>query len=192
MTDPFTATAIAAVVMAEGIKFLYGQAGDLLKRWRDRKEKAATAAAAPDTRPEKVELPPNTAIQGSLTSPEINYEFLAEVEDRLRAERKALNDYADGTETPDPANRQLLARVDSLRMLLEGVYGQTITFVGEQRPPTGTPVALGVVRARIIRGNATGFEVDEMVSGSGTGIVESDEVAEGATATGMKVKKLGG
>lgn len=190
MTDPFTATAIGAVVLAEGIKFLYAQAGELLKRWRDRKEKAA--AAAVDTTPEKVDVPASAALQGQLASPEINYEFLAEVEDRLRADRKALNDYVDDTKTPNPGDRQLVARVDSIRTLLEGVYGQRITFVGEDRPTSGTPVALGMVRATIISGEATGFEADEIVSGSATGIVESGEIAEGGSATGLKVKKLGG
>jgi hypothetical protein len=189
MTDPFTATAIGAVVLTEGIKFLYGQAGELLKRWRDRKEKAA---AAPDTTPERVEVAPSTALQGQLASPEINYSFLAEVEDQLRAERKALNDYADETEKPDPGDRQLLARVDALRTLIEGIYGQRITFVGEPRSASGTPVALGVVRAKLISGDVIGLAADEIAGGAATGVVETDEVKSGARATGLTVKKLGG
>ena len=37
VADPFTLAAVGAVAITEGIKFLYGQAGEVLKRWRERK-----------------------------------------------------------------------------------------------------------------------------------------------------------
>jgi len=43
MIDPLTISAIGAVAITEGIKFLYGQAGELLKRWRERKDAAKDA-----------------------------------------------------------------------------------------------------------------------------------------------------
>ena len=40
MADPITLTLVGTVVLTEGIKFLYGQAGELIKRWRERKDAA--------------------------------------------------------------------------------------------------------------------------------------------------------
>ena len=38
MVDPLTLSTIGAVALTEGIKFLYEQAGEVLKRWRERKD----------------------------------------------------------------------------------------------------------------------------------------------------------
>ena len=40
MSDPVTLAAVAGTILTEGIKFLYGQAAEALKRWRDEKDKA--------------------------------------------------------------------------------------------------------------------------------------------------------
>jgi len=61
MSDPTTlsAAAIGAAALTEGIKFLYGQAGEILKRWRERKDKAAqeSTAQADQTEAAEVTLP---------------------------------------------------------------------------------------------------------------------------------------
>ena len=38
MSDPFTLSSLGAVAITEGIKFLYAQAGQVLKRWREKRE----------------------------------------------------------------------------------------------------------------------------------------------------------
>ena len=45
MSEPLTLTGVGVVVLTEGIKFLYAQAGESLKRWRERNRDAKTAAA---------------------------------------------------------------------------------------------------------------------------------------------------
>ncbi len=37
MVEPFSVGALGARAATEGIKLLYGQAGEVLRRWRDRK-----------------------------------------------------------------------------------------------------------------------------------------------------------
>ena len=51
MADPFTLGAVGAVVLTEGIKFLYGQAGEALKRWRERKAAGKNADCSSVWRP---------------------------------------------------------------------------------------------------------------------------------------------
>ena len=45
MPDPVTLAAVGGFALTEGIKFLYGQAGEALKHWQERKKAKAAAAA---------------------------------------------------------------------------------------------------------------------------------------------------
>src|SRR4051812_46803488 len=47
VVDPLSLGAIGGVALAEGIKFLYGQVSELLKRRRNKAEKAETAPVVP-------------------------------------------------------------------------------------------------------------------------------------------------
>jgi len=49
MPDPVTLTVPGGGAAAEGIKFLYGQAAELLKAWRDRPAKIDRGDVAPAT-----------------------------------------------------------------------------------------------------------------------------------------------
>ncbi len=47
MADPLSVTLITLAsteALKKGVEFLYGQANEILKRWRERKDKAAEAA----------------------------------------------------------------------------------------------------------------------------------------------------
>src|SRR5437879_6867359 len=46
MAEPLTLALVGSVILSEGVKFLYAQAGDALKRWRPRKEARTTDSAA--------------------------------------------------------------------------------------------------------------------------------------------------
>src|SRR5258708_39898262 len=97
MIDPLTISAIGAVAITEGIKFLYGQAGELLKRWRERKDAAKDASLQlNNTEPIDVKLPP--VFEGQLSAPHIHFDVVERVEEQLRGLRKDLSDYADGVE----------------------------------------------------------------------------------------------
>ena len=190
MADPitFTSAAIGAVALTEGIKFLYAQAGEILKRWRNRRDKGAQKTDQPETI--TINLP-KTAFEGNLPNARIRFDKVQHLENQLRQFRKDLADYADEIDKVDEADTHLLEKVDGLRNLLEAIYQQHITFKGEKRPPSGTPIVIGQVGSKEIAGQATGVEADEVVSGEVKGEVKADRIEEGGSATGVKVRTIG-
>src|SRR6266702_260584 len=107
MVDPLSITAIGAVAITEGIKFLYGQAGEILKSWRGRKDAAKNASnQLNNTEPMDVKLP--QVFEGQLSTPHIHFDVVEQVEDQLRELRKDLSDYADGIELVDVTNENVL------------------------------------------------------------------------------------
>lgn len=98
---------------------------------------------------------------------------------------KDLSGYANGIEPVDERNPDLLRSVADLRDILELLYGQHITFKGEDRPPSST-VLTGSVRAGAVKGVVTGVELQGEFKGEATGHVQADSVESGGTATGVK------
>ncbi len=136
MVDPLSMTALSAAVLTQGIGFLYGQVTELLRRRRERKE---AAAASP------IEVPPAAGseglLAGELAAGPVDEQALEKHADQLAKLRGLLLPYGERDLPIDPANAQLVEQASALRALLEEVYGQHITFRGEQRPDAGT--ALG-------------------------------------------------
>jgi hypothetical protein len=132
--DPFSAAALGAVLTG-GIGFLYDQLGELLRRRRDRRE---SAAAKP------VEIPSakdaEAVLAGQLTAGPVDEQALDQHADQLAKLWGLLAPYASGLTPVDPSDRQLVEQVEAARRLLERIYRQHITFTGEQRPATGTPL----------------------------------------------------
>ena len=185
MTDPFTLAGVGAVVLAEGIKFLYQQAGDALKRWRRRKDAhPAGSAESVDAR-----LPAD-AFKGRLENPKVHFDAVQRLEPALVDLRHAVADYAEGIYDVDPGDQRLLQAVDGLRQVMEAVYGQRITFLGEPRPASG-PVAVGEVKVDNVLGYVAGLRARDIISGSATGRVEVGTVHPGGTAVGLDVGTLG-
>jgi hypothetical protein len=143
MVDPLSLAALGAVALTEGVKFLYGQATELMKRRRDRRDAARKDEAAAEALPAAAEaLPaaPEGLLDGSLAVPGDVAVSDADA-DMLIKLRSQLSAYADGLEPIRAGDAELLKVADALRGLLEGVYGRRITFVGEpSRSPTGTPL----------------------------------------------------
>lgn len=181
MTDPATISLIGvgAVAINEGIKFLYGQAGDLLKRWRERKDKKAESSDKDVTEAVNLELPP-TIFAGQLKNPRIHFDVLNASAKQLGDLRQKLVPYIDGTEDRDPHSPELQMELDQLRKLVESVYGQHITFKGESRAPSGTVITTRV-DAGTVEGNASALTAREIQSGA-----KID-----ATATAKEVKAGG-
>lgn len=109
----------------------------------------------------------------------------------LRELRRLLADYADEVEPADPADRILLKRVDALRLVLEAIYGQRITFRGEQRPASG-PVVQGAIDVRSVSGYAAAVRA-EAVRGSAEvrGKACADEVQAGGEIVGVDIDRIG-
>lgn len=138
MVDPLSAAALSAATLTQGIGFLYGQVAELLRRRRDRRQSPAAGGS--------VEIPPageaeaGRMLAGQLTAGPVDEPTLDQYADQLAGLWGLLAPYANGLMPVDPANRQLVEQVEAARRLLEQIYRQHITFAGEQRPATGTPL----------------------------------------------------
>ncbi len=136
MTVPFTLAALGATALTEGIKFLYGQATELLKRHRERKQGTEDAPEVLDPK-----TPPQSEVlEGKITAQAIDQAALDRDAKLLLELRRTLADYVDGIMPATASDTRLLEVADALRGLLEVIYGQHITFTGERRPPSGTPL----------------------------------------------------
>ena len=133
--EPFTLGAIGAVVLTEGIKFLYNQAGEVLKRRREHREAAAAGTTTEETVPINATAPP--IFEGTLAPTAVDFDVVERLGQDLKDLRDGLADYAQEIEPVDPKNENLLKTVDALRQIMEAVYQQRLTFKGEQRAPSG-------------------------------------------------------
>jgi hypothetical protein len=185
MPEPITLAVVATAVLTEGIKFLYGQAAEALKRRLERKDAAAKDRLELETKP------PPGIFSGTLAALEVHVEQLDLLEPQLRKLRQALADIADGLEPLDPNNTEILSAADALRQAMEAVFQQRLTFVGEKRPPSG-PVVEGTLDIKQIAGTAAAVEARLIASGKVTGKVTSDRVDSDAVVHGVKVDTIGG
>ena len=150
MFDPITIAGTTA--LTEGIKFLYGQVTDLLRRHRENSERTAgpadrpTGSSAASAVSEAqagqfVALPEVSAgvLDGSLAETPVASAELAEAAPQLAQVRSALADYADGVARVTLDNEALSEAAARARGLLETLYRQHVTFTGETgRPATGS------------------------------------------------------
>lgn len=191
MPDPITLSALGVVALTEGIKFLYEQAGEVLKRWRERKDAAKdTTTNLPKAEPVAVTLPP--VFEGQLTNPQIHYDAVEKLEQQLSKVKKDLSEYADGSDKVDTTNEALLEQIDAFRQLMEAVYQQRITFKGEQRPPSGQVVE-GHITVQDVEGRVGGVLAKSIRGGSrikGIAKVEGT-VKQGGEAAGVNADNIG-
>jgi hypothetical protein len=182
MSDPMSLGALGAVALSEGIKFVYDQAKELLKRWRAKRDREVVEVAA--SSPDVLDAP--------LAAAEVPEAVVADNAESLTSLRRALIDYAEEGRTPDPRDPDLLAKVDALRRLLELAYGQRITFKGEQREPTGSRVDI-MVEANVVEGYLAGLRSRGGLDGV-TDInadVKVDRVAGGGEVVGVDLDRRG-
>jgi hypothetical protein len=174
--DPLSLGALSAVAITEGIKFLYGQAGEILKRWAARRDEHAKdtpiAVSAPDI------------IEGEIEPVVPNWETVQRLEEELHRLRGRLNPYYEGTKKTDPGNEDLISDVDALRRGLEAVLGQPITLKGEERA-VDKLVVTGEAHIQDLTGEAVGLEA-EGSSGRFAGEVHVGTAREGSKVVGTK------
>jgi hypothetical protein len=182
MIEPISLTAVGVFALTEGIKFLYAEAGELLKHRRESKEGAGQEASEPELRP------PAEIIEGTVEPTRPNIERLDRLADELQKRRRSLTDYADDVEAVDPSDVALLKDVDELRRLIEVIYGQRITFKGEHREPSGPLVENEVeaMEAEIIDSEVGVVEID---SASGT-VKQRTDVTGAKISGGSTVGKV--
>jgi hypothetical protein len=190
MGDPVTLSlaGVGVVVVTEGIKFLYRQAGEILKRWRVRRDKIKSSAPESSLAPAQTEsanviLPP--IFEGQLSSPLIHFDAVQDAEAELQGLYSDLSVYANGIEPIEDTDEELLAKVNTLRQILENVYQQRITFKGENRPASGTAL-VGKVKAKSVVGEAIGVDAEGKLPGEARGEVVAERIEQGGKATGVK------
>lgn len=183
MAEPFSIAALGAVAISEGIKFVYGQAAELLKRRRQRK----TTGVEPQ---EPIPIENADVLDGPLKPAKPDYEILESMQEQVTALAVELSKYRDGLVEPPPA---VAGTVDELRKALEAIYGQRITFKGEKgREATGTVVS-GEIRAKLVKGLAIAVEAKKVSGGATvTGTADADTVDTGSTLIGVKIDEIEG
>jgi hypothetical protein len=145
VADPLTLSVVGGWAALEGIKFLYGQAAEVLKGWRERRRDVPIQASeALDRVPEQ--RPPDV-------------EVVAQQAKTLGELAGGLAPYANGMLDIDLHDAALGERAGQVRAILEAVYGQRFTFQGEDRDPTGTRVRVDQVLGEV-EGNVIGVEAD--------------------------------
>ena len=187
--DPLSLTALGGVALAEGIKFLYGQAGEVLKRWWARRDRADGQTKPSDVGP--IEPPSNGIIAGTLHPLEVDYDAVERLEAGLQSLWSALAPYAQGMRRVDPADESLVRATNGLRRGLESVFQQRITFQGEDRPPSG-PIVRGEAYADDVAGELVGVIAQTIEGGA---IVEGaatvKRVEAGGRVAGVDVGRIG-
>jgi len=185
VVDPLSGAVISAVALTEGIKFLYGQAGELIKRRRER-----WAVAQNEATLEAVLDPPPGLLAGEVRRSGPDDAQLDRVEPELRALRRALGDYAEDLCDVDSDDGLLREQVDALRRLLEIVYGQRITFAGEEREPSG-PFVAGTVSVDEVLGDVAAVRVKTINTGRVVGDAWARTVGPGGRLTGVETDRIG-
>ena len=140
MPASLTLSLVTIEGIKEGIKFLYGQVTEALKRWREYKDAPTPPAEVPASAP----VP--AIFDGQLKPPQIHLDAVRALEPELRQACAALTDYDDGLQDLTLDNTALLEQVDALRRMMEAVYQQRLTFQGEPRSPSGRRGARGCRR----------------------------------------------
>ncbi len=158
MIEPFSLGALGAIALTDGIKFLYAQAGEILKR---RRERTATPIPAPGL------------LEGELAPLQLDPAAIDERTAELRSLRQRLTDIVEDIEPAEETDGEVVAATLALREAIESIVGQRITFRGEQREPSGTTIT-GRVRAREIHGRASGVDY----TGTPTGNIDGEVVAD--------------
>ncbi|MFD5848228.1 hypothetical protein [Streptomyces chartreusis] len=188
MVEPLSIGVLTGVALTDGIKFLYGQADAILRR---RAEARQAAACGGETEAEPVPVRTPDVIEGRLHPVRIDPDAAEELADVLKDLRRRLEDYAQEYETPRDGDLDVLRAMRELRDAIEAVIGQRITFRGEKRDSSGTPVVTGRLTAQEIRGRATAVGVEDMRAGEVDADLKADTVAEGGEAIAAHIKNLG-
>ena len=185
MVDPFSMGAFGALAATEGIKFLYGQAAEVLRRWRDRR--AGRQADSQRPIPTKGS---ETVLEGSVEAPAVNFEILDRLHQDIKQLAGVLGPYAGGLEVPDSHDQDLALAADGLRRALEAVYGQRITFKGENRAASG-PIVIGRAETDRVAGDVAGLRARLVRSGRIETSATAKEVLEGGKVSGGEFDTIG-
>jgi hypothetical protein len=184
LVEPSTLGLVGTAVLTEGVKFLFAQAGEAIRWWRERKD---------DAQAEPVLVPANAPLHGRLEPAVLDHDAMKRLEGKIGELRAALAPYADPlTPAPvDPDNPDLIAVVEGLRRSLEAVLGQRIRFQGEPGDPSG-PVVMGEVDVDQVFSYVAGVSARSIRGGQVRGTVHVKTVEAGGRVVGVDADTIGG
>ena len=189
MADPATISlvSVGSVVIAEGVKFLYGQAAELLKRMRERSKQEDSAAREAAVLPTRVALPP--AIPGEAFAVDVRVEDI----EMLRPDLEYLLDHFSGFERGfkdlDLEDEATLKHVAALRKAVETLLGRQFTFSNEARPRMPT-MATRIV-ADEVHGALTAIRAKTITAGNASVDLKIGILGKDGTAIGIDVDNFG-
>jgi hypothetical protein len=184
--ESLTLAAVGGTVLAEGVKFLYAQATELIRYWRARRDAKEGVTVI-----EPTASPPANLLAGRLAPLAVDHAALGRLESEIRDLRRRLLDYIEGSEPITPDDESLLLHTDGLRRLLEAVYQQRFTFKGEQRESSG-PLIHGRVDVDEVAGNVAAVRIEVLKLGSGAvlGDVRTGRIAKGGEVVGLDIRSV--
>lgn len=186
--EPISLAVVGGVVLTEGVKFLYEQSGEILRRYRERKDRPADREHPSDLDP----LPPVPAglLSGQALPAVIDFNALGPLESDIRTLRNVLADAAQDIVPVSPGDVEMLAAADGLRRAIEAITRQRITFVGENRPASG-PMIESDVRVEDVAGYVSGVRSRIVSSGHIRTSTTAREVLSGGTVVGVELGEVG-
>lgn len=138
--DGSSLTGVETTALTQGVTFLYTQAGEILRRRRDARDRGATAREQEVPEPLPASDPssplemPEGVFEPMATAPATPVLALPDrVAENLLQARRAVDDYIMGAAVLDRDALDGLEAADRLRCLLEDIYGTALTFRGERR-----------------------------------------------------------
>jgi hypothetical protein len=175
MPETLSLSALSSTMLTQGIRFLYEQAGELLRRHRERRDRDDSTSAT--------ETPDIVATPRLLPQPDLG--AVGELEAELRNLRSDLQEYAAGVDSVDPNDLWLIARVDTLRQALEVVYDTSLVFAGEK---SSRRAIKGKVTVKDIAGYVAAVRAESAVESNVYGSVKAENVLEGGEVVAVDVR----
>lgn len=181
MPDPITLGVLGGWVASEGIKFLYGQAAELLKAWRERRRQMDAGTHLPSQL--TVPIIATEVLDATPVEACVDVTVLEKEEKAMTMLLGQLGLYVGHESDFDLHDAELADQAGQLRALLEAAYGQRFTFRGEQRDPTGTRVSVTQV-IDDVSGDVVGMNADVAPGASADIHQQAKVVQRGGSMTG--------
>jgi hypothetical protein len=180
--EPFTVGALGALTAAEAVKFLFGQATEVIGRWRDRRADRTVSATVEVAEADAaaVESPPSSLV--------IDFAAVDRLHEDIAALAEALADYASGQREVPVGDPHVAEVADALRRALEVVYDRDITLAGEDRGGRG-PAVHGRADAETVSGSIAGVRAKLVRSGTVHGVARATDVS--GTLSGVDADTIG-
>ena len=188
MSDPLSLAMLGAPVVTEGVKFLFHQANALLQAWNKRRQDGTDVAEGESL---DVALPHSPALAAPPAAGGALAARVGQAVTQLQALATSLGPFAQEWEPLPDGGRTLPPSAVSLRELLEGIYGQPLTFRGEQRERTGADLEFTQVLGKVTDSTVTG--IGTAAIGDGGHVTANQTITDvtGSTVTGIGMVTIG-